>query len=126
MPKAFEISPQFFCFAFFFCVKWEILTAFSLSSNDADSSALTCAGKEFSSSTESKEFEWNEVVESTDLVKNLEHMKWVILLPLSLQLECVRLDFFFKAQTQYRAESEFIEKSAYESLKSKLTKSLPS
>ena len=97
-----------------------------MSSNDADSSASTCAGEEFSSSTESKEFEWNEIVESTDLVKNLEHMKSVILLPLSLQLECVRLDLFFKARTQYRAESKFIEKSAYESLKSKLTTSLPS
>ena len=96
-----------------------------MSSNDADSSASTCAGEEFSSSTESKEFEWNEIVESTDLVKNLEHIKSVILLPLSLQLECVRL-VFFKSRTQYRAESEFIEKSAYESLKSKLTKSLPS
>ena len=59
----------------------EKLTTFTSSSNDADSSTSTCDNTEFFSSTESKEFEWTEVVESTEFVKNLEHMKLVILLP---------------------------------------------
>ena len=55
---------------------------------------------EFSSSTESKEFEWNEVVESTELVKNLEHMKLVILLTCSATGMRKRLEYyFFKAPT---------------------------
>ena len=74
----------------------EIFTTFSLSSNDADSIASTCdEEEEFSSSIESKEFEWNEVQEATELAKNSEYMKSVFLLPCSATGICNKFEWVF-------------------------------
>ena len=50
----------------------------------------------------------NEVVQATELVKNLEHMKSVVLVPCSATGMCKVLEYFFSNHQQYRASSEFI------------------